>query len=806
MALTFTQYQQNFSGGVTSIAKAYGSATTLGSLLICYVFWLGGGTLSVSDPTNGQWAALKTVNNAGWVRGIFAVPANAGNTALTVTGSTTGSSSSMALAIAEYTGQGMSPLDDIEVATVGNGGSAPTLNLNYSSSETAIVAGWSGTNATAAAGFTFRAPGTGNFLWEDGTLTGPGTEAGTWTSNATGANAVFSVSLIDNTVPGCSTPSFEPPTGRYAGSSLPVTIYSATAGSTIYYTTDGSTPTHGSASIPMGGSVTLNASGTIKALASKAGDVDSVVTSATYTLGVGFNAWHPQGNIFTDKCNPNVIYDTNPAVLTTLTNVFKMWIGVNNGVTGIYYYESQDGRTNWTPHPSNPIVSGAGAAFPTVYKVRSTYYLYTNALTTPITVQTSSDGVTFGAKTTAIRLGTAGTWDSANIAQLNLVPGGGPTYYAYYEGYGVGGSFEGLATSTDLINWTKDPSGQPTFRGVAPMTFAKVGSTYYAWAPNSYSADMAALHGGFNGLSRWSAPSPTGRWTLLNSSGTNVIVNYTTLAADFHPSNNALGAALQDPYLIEANGNVYIYWTRTTTPGFQLGANMSVAYNTTLAQLVAGYEGVYGFPIPGFNFNLNTLASDNFQRADANPIGGNWTQIHSAAGYTTSQIASNLVEPSAAGSWADSYYNAVAFPNDQWSQITVQTNNSSLTGPDARMNTSGADTCYRVYWRHIGGNLGSTGTLGITRYIAGSGNTLNTFTALPLQRGDKLMLVTSGSNLLVYYNGYPILAATDPNITSGAAGFCLNANSLVTDAQISAWAGGNTITYAPPVVPPIGHR
>ena len=125
---------------------------------------------------------------------------------------------------------------------------------------------------------------------------------------------------------------------------------------------------------------------------------------------------------------------------------------------------------------------------------------------------------------------------------------------------------------------------------------------------------------------------------------------------------------MQDPYLIEANGNVYIYWTRTTTPGFQLGANMSVAYNTTLAQLVAGYEGVYGFPIPGFNFNLNTLASDNFQRADANPIGGNWTQIHSAAGYTTSQIASNLVEPSAAGSWADSYDNAVAFPNDQWSQ------------------------------------------------------------------------------------------------------------------------------------------
>ena len=71
------------------------------------------------------------------------------------------------------------------------------------------------------------------------------------------------------------------------------------------------------------------------------------------------------------------------------------------------------------------------------------------------------------------------------------------------------------------------------------------------------------------------------------------------------------------------------------------------------------------------------------------------------------------------------------------------------------------------------------------------------------------MLVTSGSNLLVYYNGYPILAATDPNITSGAAGFCLNANSLVTDAhneRMGRRKYRNTITYAPPVVPPIGHR
>src|SRR5208283_3467637 len=63
------------------------------------------------------------------------------------------------------------------------------------------------------------------------------------------------------------------------------TISDPTSGSTIYYTTDGSTPTISSAvysgAIPVAGP---NTTETIKALAVKGGMTNSTVGSATYTI------------------------------------------------------------------------------------------------------------------------------------------------------------------------------------------------------------------------------------------------------------------------------------------------------------------------------------------------------------------------------------------------------------------------------------------------------------------------------------------------------------------------------------------
>jgi hypothetical protein len=85
-----------------------------------------------------------------------------------------------------------------------------------------------------------------------------------------------------------STPVLNPPGGNYAGPQS-VTISSATAGATIRYTTDGSTPTAASALYTA--PVAIAASGTLKAIAVKAGLTDSATATGVYVIGSGAAAY-----------------------------------------------------------------------------------------------------------------------------------------------------------------------------------------------------------------------------------------------------------------------------------------------------------------------------------------------------------------------------------------------------------------------------------------------------------------------------------------------------------------------------------
>jgi hypothetical protein len=85
--------------------------------------------------------------------------------------------------------------------------------------------------------------------------------------------------------PVAATPTFSPNGGTFNNvASLVITITSATPGATIYYTKDGTVPTHGSSSISNGGTISITASATVKALAAIAGSADSTVASAIFTL------------------------------------------------------------------------------------------------------------------------------------------------------------------------------------------------------------------------------------------------------------------------------------------------------------------------------------------------------------------------------------------------------------------------------------------------------------------------------------------------------------------------------------------
>jgi hypothetical protein len=77
------------------------------------------------------------------------------------------------------------------------------------------------------------------------------------------------------------TPTFAPNTGIFTATQS-VTISDSTAGTTIYYTTDGSTPTTSSAKYT--GPVTVSASEALHAIAVKTGSTNSLAGNATYTI------------------------------------------------------------------------------------------------------------------------------------------------------------------------------------------------------------------------------------------------------------------------------------------------------------------------------------------------------------------------------------------------------------------------------------------------------------------------------------------------------------------------------------------
>lgn len=97
-------------------------------------------------------------------------------------------------------------------------------------------------------------------------------------------SAVGSVAYTITSGTDVATPTFSPAAGTYAGTQS-VTISDTTTGSKIFYTTNGTTPT--TASTQYSTAIVVDATETIKALAVDAGDSNSLVASAQYTINAG---------------------------------------------------------------------------------------------------------------------------------------------------------------------------------------------------------------------------------------------------------------------------------------------------------------------------------------------------------------------------------------------------------------------------------------------------------------------------------------------------------------------------------------
>jgi hypothetical protein len=138
-----------------------------------------------------------------------------------------------------------------------------------------------------------------------------------------------------------ATPTFIPAPGTY-GTSQSVTISDVTAGATIYYTTDGTTPTTASAvfTVP----ITVNSTETIEAIAVANGCSSSTVASGLYTIAppVATPTFSPAAGTYTSAqtvtisdatAGATIYYTTNGTTPTTASTVFTAPIAVNSTET-----------------------------------------------------------------------------------------------------------------------------------------------------------------------------------------------------------------------------------------------------------------------------------------------------------------------------------------------------------------------------------------------------------------------------------------------------------------------------------------
>ena len=126
-----------------------------------------------------------------------------------------------------------------------------------------------------------------------------------------------------------ATPTFSPPGGTFT-TAQSVTISDATSGAAIHYTTNGSTPTASSPTYT--GAITVSATSTIQAIATKSGSTDSAVASAAFTIGTAPAGCPTQSD--TPDFGPNVhIFDPsmgNAAIQAQLDAQFAQMKDTNS--------------------------------------------------------------------------------------------------------------------------------------------------------------------------------------------------------------------------------------------------------------------------------------------------------------------------------------------------------------------------------------------------------------------------------------------------------------------------------------------
>jgi hypothetical protein len=188
----------------------------------------------------------------------------------------------------------------------------------------------------------------------------------------------------------------------------------------------------------------------------------------------------------------------------------------------------------------------------------------------------------------------------------------------------------------------------------------------------------------------------------------------------------------------------------------------------------------------GVRIGTKTL-SDDFTRANENPIATNWTDS-TVAGHIDMILFNNHVEPAGFGAGdGECFRTSWAGGDDQYSQakITVVGNNAAAhagLGVEVRRSTTaGTNTSYRAV-------IDDAGTIFLHKAVTGTGTNITT-RSVTYVAGTRLGLSVSGTTLKIWYGGVQQGAdVTDSDVTSGSPGLAYSSN--ITGGSIDNWDAG----------------
>lgn len=191
--------------------------------------------------------------------------------------------------------------------------------------------------------------------------------------------------------------------------------------------------------------------------------------------------------------------------------------------------------------------------------------------------------------------------------------------------------------------------------------------------------------------------------------------------------------------------------------------------------------------------------TDNFNRANETPIGGNWTPFNnggSLINLSGNQVVSNNY------TWtAFAFRNSETYLANQYSQVKIASavGANYVGGPTVR---SSCDATKAAWWNGYTASVASSSVIQIyANYGTGmTAEQIGTDIAGTFAQGDIIGLGIMGSVLCVYQNGALLATRTDTNnrITSGGApGF--EVENAAGSPALDDWMGQN-FPFITPVV------